>query len=193
MLTLTLFRVFWILFHKKKTFLFLQRLGFEKDCVRNIEGHKTFHTFRYKKAGGGVSIFTKKSIHPVQNLNLSYCNDNIEACIVEIKPNVGSKENSTYDSSKNTVYKAPNSPIRPLTVYIDNLFTEFSRYKIILTDDFNIDLLNEDAESDLCGVMFSYNVFPLINIATRITENAATCLDHVWYDGMNLIHYFPLH
>ena len=94
MLTLTLFRIFWILFHKKKTFLFLQRLGFEKDCVCNIEGYKTFHTFRSKKPGGGVSIFTKKSIHSVQNLNLSYCNDNIEACIVEINPNVGSKENS---------------------------------------------------------------------------------------------------
>ena len=170
--------------------MFLQRLGFEKDCVCNIEGYKTFHTFRSKKAGDGVSIFPKKSIHSVQNLNLSYCNDNIEACIVEINPNVGSKENSMIVAR---IYKAPNFPIRSLTVYIDNLFTEFSRYKIIFTGDFNIDLLNEDAESDLCGVMFSYNVFPLINIATRITENAATCLDHVWYNGMDLIHYFPVH
>ena len=35
--------------------------------------------------------------------------------------------------------------------------------------------------------MFSYNVFPLINIATRITENTATCLDHVWYNGFNTL------
>ena len=26
-------------------------------------------------------------------------------------------------------------------------------------------------------------LFPLINIATRITDNTATCLDHVWCNG----------
>ena len=52
-----------------------------------------------------MSIFTKKNIHSVQNLNLSYCNDNIEACIVEINPNVGSNENSMLVAG---IYKSPN-------------------------------------------------------------------------------------
>ena len=64
------------------------------------------------------------------------------------------------------IYKPPNSPIHPLTDYINNLFTEFSRREIIFTDDLNIDLFNEDASIKLCDVMFSYKVFPIINIAT---------------------------
>ena len=129
-------------------------------------------------------FFTKKNIHSVKNLNLSYCNDNNEACIVEINPNVGSKENSMLVAG---IFKPPNSPISPLVDYIDGLFTEYSRREIIFTGDFNMDLLNEDASSHLCDVMFSYNIFPLINIATRITENTATCLDHVWYNGFNAL------
>ena len=118
-----------------------------------------------KKDSGAVFIFTRKVIHSDQNFNLSYCNDNIEACIVEINPNVGSEENSLVVA---IIYRPSNSPIRHLTNYIDKLFIEFSRREIISTGDFNIDLLNEHVSSELCDVMISYKVFSLINIATRI-------------------------
>ena len=47
--------------------------------------------------------------------------------------------------------------------------------------------VNEDDSTDMCNVMFSHSSFPLVNIATHITENTATCLDHIWYNRSNII------
>ena len=35
--------------------------------------------------------------------------------------------------------------------------------------------------------MYSKHFFPLINIPTRVTENSATCLDHIWYNSFNTL------
>ena len=91
------------------------------------------------------------------------------------------------------IYKPPNFLIRPLADYIDNLFTEYSRRKIIFTGYFNIDLLNEDAGSELCYVMFKYNVFPLIN-RYILPPELRIIQQHAWimYGTMDLRH-FPVH
>ena len=33
--------------------------------------------------------------------------------------------------------------------------------------------------------MYSCHFFPLINIPTRVTDNTALCLDHIWYNNFN--------
>ena len=33
--------------------------------------------------------------------------------------------------------------------------------------------------------MYSCHFFPLINIPTRVTDNTASCLDHIWYNNFN--------
>ena len=35
--------------------------------------------------------------------------------------------------------------------------------------------------------MFSHNLLPCIDIATRVTEASAKCLDHIWYNRNNVI------
>ena len=56
---------------------------------------------------------------------------------------------------------------------------------IMFVGDFNIDILDEVNASEFSNIMFSHNFFPLINIPTRVTENAASCLDHIWYNSFN--------
>ena len=38
---------------------------------------------------------------------------------------------------------------------------------------------------NFCNVMYSCHFFPLINIPTRVTDNTASCLDHIWYNNFN--------
>ena len=33
--------------------------------------------------------------------------------------------------------------------------------------------------------MYSCHFFPLINIPTRVTDNTASCLDHIWHNNFN--------
>ena len=35
-------------------------------------------------------------------------------------------------------------------------------------------------------MLYSFNFFPLITLATRVTVNAAKCLDHMWYNKLNV-------
>ena len=70
---------------------------------------------------------------------------------------------------------------------MDNVLGNISRRAVAVVGDLNVDLLNEDDSTDMCNVMFSHSFFPLVNIATRVTENTATCLDHIWYNRSNII------
>ena len=56
---------------------------------------------------------------------------------------------------------------------------------IMFVGDFNIDILDEINASKFSNIMYSHHFFPLINIPTRVTENAASCFDHIWYNSFN--------
>ena len=71
------------------------------------------------------------------------------------------------------------------TEYLDDLLIHVSRQAIFCVGDFNIDLLDDASSADLCNVMYSRNIFPLINIASRITDTTAKCLDHIWCNRTN--------
>ena len=111
------------------------------------------------------------------NHNLSNCSDICEAGVVEINPNVNDRKRSFVVVG---VYKPPSSPSHLFTEYLDDLIIQVSRQEIFCVGDFNIDLLDDASSAELCNVMNSRNIFPLINIATRVTDTTAKCLDHIW-------------
>ena len=39
--------------------------------------------------------------------------------------------------------------------------------------------------AEFSNARYSCNFFPLINIPTRVTDNTASCLDHIWYNNFN--------
>lgn len=51
----------------------------------------------------------------------------------------------------------------------------------IVFSDFNIDLLkfNDNTVQELCNVMYSFSLFPMITKPTRTTETTATLIDHI--------------
>ena len=54
--------------------------------------------------------------------------------------------------------------------------------EIFIFGDFNMNLLqnNDHNIQDLINLMYSYSLFPLITLATRVTATSATLIDHIW-------------
>ena len=54
---------------------------------------------------------------------------------------------------------------------------------IYLAGDFNINLLNTDKHvptSDYLEMLYTYNMYPLINKPTRVKQNSASLIDNIF-------------
>lgn len=56
----------------------------------------------------------------------------------------------------------------------------------MLGGDLNIDLIDDSINCNTFNTLYAFSYFPLINIATRIAANTAKCLDHFWYNKLNV-------
>ena len=84
------------------------------------------------------------------------------------------------------MYRPPDASLPLLADHLSNLLTNLASRSIILCGDLNIDLLREELYSDFFNLLYSYNFFPLITVATRVTEQSAKCIDHLWYNKLNV-------
>ena len=68
------------------TVLCVTETRFSSHRTDDISGYQSFHTIRNSATpAGGVSIYVTNNISAQKILNLSFCNDTIEICTVEIK------------------------------------------------------------------------------------------------------------
>lgn len=164
--------------------LVLTETWFREGLCCSIDGYKSYHTYRNDKSGGGVSVYVRKNLHSVKNLSFSNCSDAVETCVVEINPDVADGRNSIVIIG---MYRPPKSSLQSFVECSDSLLRQFSRRSFLCAGDINIDLLDEEASGEFCNSMYSYDVFPLVNIPTRITDDTAKCLDHIWYNKCNVV------
>ena len=68
--------------------------------------------------------------------------------------------------------KRKNRPVTPTRNISDTSLMGDMNYDLL-----DIDSLSEDLFKD---EMFSYSYSPIINHPTRITDDSATCIDHIW-------------
>ena len=149
--------------------------------IANYDG---VHTCRGR--GGGVSIYIKSSFKFELLEELSVCNGIIESCTVKVdmngsymiiigiyRPHGGSVENF----------------ISTLESFIDNPIVRSSKL-VIITGDFNINLINENSPEtqNLTTLMHSKHFLPAITKPTRFPSNSSTTspssLDHVWINNL---------
>lgn len=148
----------------------------------DIEGYVSYHSFRSESRGGGVSIFVRNDIKASHIQEKSYVTDSIECCTVEI---CGSQHNkSTLVAA---LYRPPTAPIIEFCNNVENNFLSMSRNKnVILCGDLNVDIVSPSVDSEnLIHIFSTYNFLPLITLPTRVAEFSATCIDHIWYNGLN--------
>ena len=157
-----------------------------KELVVTIPGYVVGDYFcRKYHRNGGVVIFVKKTIqltnvpHTVQNLSL---NSELEFEYAAVMFSV-----SVNDFILLSVYRSPtgcfNTFLGKLDSLIYTIINQASRPTVILTGDFNTDLLKDGHhQRHLLQMLHSYHMTPLITTPTRVSTSSKTLIDNVFTD-----------
>jgi hypothetical protein len=134
------------------------------------------------KEGGGLALFIKDHIsynmrddlvNPQADQNLFECIF-IELTVAPLTVVIG------------LIYRSPsNQSIGELADYLQKVALKIDKEnkKLILLGDFNCDLLQcntQSSVSDFFDSMMSSSLIPCITLPTRVTENTATLIDHIY-------------
>ena len=137
------------------------------------------HLPRKDKTGGSICVFVHNSLLFKLRQDLSHSDDNNESIVIEI----------INKNSKNTIvgttYRPPNGKIKPFKKYFQNLFDKNNRENkiIYLLGDYNLNVLdynNNTKVKNFFNMMFSHDIFSLINKPTRATKHTATAIDNIF-------------
>ena len=163
-----------------------------KPCnskFNNLTGYTAFHITRPVKKGGGVSLLVRSYLTADLIDEFSYINENIEICTIKLKITCKST-NSTNNYIISCIYR-PHGKQENVGIF-DNILTDilskdtFSKNKVILLGDFNIDLLNymnHRPTGNFLSSMQAQNFFEVISRPTRFPPNPThrpSLIDHIY-------------
>ena len=151
-----------------------------KDRTENISGYDSFHTIRNSETpAGGISLFVSNHINARKIESLSYCNNTIEICTIELK--IGDSNIAIvgiYRPHSDTIsnFNSCFSQILDNNILKDKL--------CIIMGDFNVCLFKDcEANLNFMNTFFVNHFSPLITKATRfspIDNEVPSLLDHIW-------------
>ena len=144
-----------------------------KNSEIGLQGYDLTRRDRNRR-GGGVAIYIRNTIPYVERSTI--IPENVEAVCIEVrKPNAKPILISTW-------YRQPNSNSEILDsfeIFLQNIDKE--NKEIIITGDFNIDLMPSETENSkanrLKELLNTYQLSQLIKKPTRTTESTKTLLD----------------
>ena len=85
----------------------------------------------------------------------------------------------------NLVYRPPHSDRKEFQNYFRNNFFKQENKDVILTGDFNINVLyfnDNKAVQDFINQMFCYSMVPTFNKPTRVTKKSISAIDHFFLE-----------
>ena len=147
-----------------------------------------YHPFIYKlrntNRGGGVGCWIKNHLNYEVIEELSVFNENIFESIF-IKINISKSKFKIIGN----IYKPPSCNIQMFNDTLD-ILGKISNDKVLkkadeitLMGDINIDLLkfeNHKATNDYLNSLLSNSFLPVITLPTRVTQNTASLIDHIF-------------
>ena len=152
-----------------------------------LPGYKFYYELPKDSRVGGVGIYIKdKLVHnELTQYKLPTCpTSKVESVWIEV-----AKNNKKYIIGG--VYRHPNQNITEFKLSIDSILSKISqqKHKCFIVGDFNIDLTNcvtsKDTAAYLDDILLN-NFLPTVVMPTRITQNTATLIDHIYYyEGHN--------
>ena len=164
----------------------LSETWFSEDLKCDIDGYNSFHSYRTSKVGGGVSIYVRSGIGVYTISDKCIISDDVESCVVEII--CGDNDTSREKLTLFGIYRPPSASLINFSEILNGMIADSVNKNVVLVGDFNIDLVEEESSTDFSNMMYSHNMYPLINVPTRVTDSSATCIDHIWYNGYNVSH-----
>ena len=128
---------------------------------------------------GGVGLYISKELTFIRRRDLEITGDGIESCWVEI----------TREKEKNIVigciYRHPSTDCAKLHNALKEQLSNLNNKskEVFVLGDININFLNynrDNKTSDYLDMLLDLGYMPLITKATRITDHAATLIDHIY-------------
>ena len=147
----------------------------------HLDGYKFVNVDRKSGRGGGVGIFIKNDINFQRRESITHSVESDSTCeylCVDL---------FRQDRDRLTVgvfYRKPSTDIKSFIHFYSETLEKLSTEKreIIMTGDFNIDLLKSTDENtnDFLNINFSFGLTPVIKYPTRITMNTASLIDNIF-------------
>ena len=145
-----------------------------------------FTCSRTNKSGGGVTLYINDSLQHKYLPDMSKCLDNCaEVVSLEIALKNGKKALICC------IYRAPKTDLEQLNEFISNLCRNTRNKTVYLCGDFNIDLLQHDANAstnNFIDHLYSFGLHPVITRPTRITGHSKTLIDNIFTTNLSNIH-----
>lgn len=165
--------------------IILTETRFLEGAGRGIDGYDGYHSGRVTGLGGGVSVYCDSKLLVNYLPRLSFVNDDIELCTVGV--DIGKRRIFII-----ALYRPPSGSIDRFNESLLSVLmnADVSNQEVIVTGDFNIDLIGYDLGSsgDKACVynLFSLKFLPFITKPTRFPVGnqlgSPSLLDHIWYN-----------
>ncbi|XP_041463802.1 uncharacterized protein LOC121414811 [Lytechinus variegatus] len=144
--------------------------------------HNPIVNCRQNKTGGGVALFISSTLEYHLTPDLNVMNQSLETVFVEVV--IPGQSNFIVG----VVYRPPQSSVENFTDELQDLLSNpvLHSKRVCLLGDFNINLLQYGSNASVNGfldALASFNLVPLINRPTRVTENTSTLIDNIFSVG----------
>lgn len=153
------------------------RLDGDISTLYTLPAYEMF-TKNRNRYGGGVAVYVSSKYTSCLVNEYSRMESFIESVGVEMKVN-GKKFLSIC------IYRPPQGNINDFLNFLNgilNIIKNQNYNEIFIFGDLNLNLLNNDDDNiqELSNTMYSYSLFPLTTLPTRVTATSATLIDHIW-------------
>lgn len=140
------------------------------------------YTNNVSRRKGGVALYVHHKHHSIVRNDLSQLTNHTESLFVEIPQ-------QQRNILVGVVYRRPETSTHDFINSIREILLTTQRENKLcyITGDFNIDLLKAESyrpASDLISLFHSFFFFCTITRPTRIINNSATLIDHIWSNDL---------
>lgn len=150
-----------------------------------VDGYRSFHTFRTERRSGGISVFCKETLQSSRMDVYCVSSEVIESCAVRVIV-------SGIKYIILAIYRPHSGSICEFNSKLRDLLSNFApNDNVCVVGDLNINLLDLD-NSDIrtfSALMRSFNLVPVITEPTRFPpaslNQLPSLLDHIWITTSN--------
>ena len=153
------------------------RLDADISPLYKLPDYDMFTTNR-NRYGGGVVIYISSKYKSSKMSEFSVLEPFLESLGIEAKFN-----GNTYLFI--CIYRPPQSSINNFCNILHEILhrsTGKNYCGVFIFGDFNLNLLqyNSDTVQDFINLMYSFSLYPLTTLPTRVTTTSSTLIDHIW-------------
>ena len=159
------------------------RLTDDTAALYHIDNYSLYSN-NVSSCKGGVCLYVQNKFNCNLRNDLCVKKDHIETIFVEVI-------NDNKPLVIGMIYRRPGTPNDRFLVDLSRILDKIN-CKTVILGDFNLNLLNESSNihvQNFVTLFKQYSFMPVINKPTRVFNNTATLIDHIWinFDQMHYI------